>query len=232
MGHAFLGVDTIDNLYFDVLLHVATVLSTLVVFRKDIFSLFKGLFEFRLNEETLFVAKLLLSSLPVLIIGLFFRDDVENLFTGNVVFVGSMLLATSILLAVTHFAKKGMGDITYGKAFIFGIAQAIAVIPGISRSGATIATGLLLKTNKNIVARFSFLMVILPILGAAFLEVISKKPETNVSISTIPLIVGFTAAFLSGLLACSWMIKIVRKGNLLYFAFYCFIIGLFAIFAG
>jgi undecaprenyl-diphosphatase len=142
-----------------------------------------------------------------------------------------MLLITALLLTLAHFINKGEKQISFSSAFIIGIAQAISVIPGISRSGATIATGLLLKNKKNEVTRFSFLMVIIPILGAGFLDLTSKNLSTEMNIEFIPLVIGFTAAFISGLLACSWMIKIVRKGKLIYFAIYCIIIGLIAIFA-
>lgn len=161
----------------------------------------------------------------------FFREEMEQFFTGNLVFVGSMLLITASLLSFAHFSKKGEGCISFGKSVIIGIAQAIAVLPGISRSGATIATGLLLKTKKDEVARFSFLMVPIPILGAAFLDIVGGEITSNEKIGIIPLRVGFLAAFISGLLACSWMIKILKRGRLIYFAIYCLIIGLIAIFA-
>ncbi|MBN1985827.1 MAG: undecaprenyl-diphosphate phosphatase [Prolixibacteraceae bacterium] len=231
IGHAVLGVHSENNLLFAVTVHVATVLSTLVVFRKDIVSLFKGLFAFQWNESTIYVSKLLLSAVPVMILGLLFQEEIEQLFTGNLVLVGSMLLVTAFLLGFAHFAKKGSNKITFGKSLIIGIAQAFAVMPGISRSGATIATGLLLKTNKDEVARFSFLMVLIPILGAAFLDIIGGDFTSDETIGAIPLLIGFLAAFISGLLACAWMIKIIKKGKLIYFAIYCLVIGLIAIFA-
>ncbi|MCG6187393.1 undecaprenyl-diphosphate phosphatase [Maribellus maritimus] len=231
IGHVILGVQSENNLLFDITVHVATVLSTLVVFRKDIVSLFKGLFAFQWNESTIFVSKLLLSAVPVMILGLLFKDQVEKLFTGNLLLVGSMLLVTALLLSFAHFAKKGEKKITFGKSLIIGIAQALAVMPGISRSGATIATGLLLKTKRDEVARFSFLMVLIPILGAAFLDIVGGDFTSGETIGTIPLLVGFLAAFASGLLACAWMIRIIKKGKLIYFAIYCLIIGLIAIFA-
>jgi undecaprenyl-diphosphatase len=231
IGHALLGIKSDNNLLFAVVVHVATVLSTLVVFRKDLFILFKDLFAFQWNESTIYISKLLLSSVPVVILGLFFKEEIEQFFTGNLVFVGSMLLITASLLSFAHFSKKGEGRITFGKSVIIGIAQAIAVLPGISRSGATIATGLLLKTKKDEVARFSFLMVLIPILGAAFLDIVGGEITSNEKIGIIPLLVGFAAAFISGLLACSWMIKIIKRGKLIYFAIYCLIIGLIAIFA-
>ncbi len=231
IGHALLGDTSTNNLLFAVVVHVATVLSTIVVFRKDILELLKDLFQFKWNESTIYISKLVFSALPVLVLGLFFKDEIEQLFVGNLLLVGSMLLLTALLLGLTHFVKKTDGEITFFKAFLIGIAQSIAVIPGISRSGATIATGLLLQTKKNEIARFSFLMVLIPIIGAAFLDIISGEVTSDTTIGVMPLTVGFIAAFVSGLLACSWMIKIVKRGKLIYFAIYCLVIGLIAIFA-
>ncbi len=231
IGHALLGDTSTNNLLFAVVVHVATVLSTIVVFRKDILELLKDLFQFKWNESTIYISKLVFSALPVLVLGLFFKDEIEQLFVGNLVLVGSMLLLTALLLGLTHFVKKTDGEITFFKAFLIGIAQSIAVIPGISRSGATIATGLLLQTKKNEIARFSFLMVLIPIIGAAFLDIISGEVTSDTTIGVMPLTFGFIAAFVSGLLACSWMIKIVKRGKLIYFAIYCLVIGLIAIFA-
>jgi undecaprenyl-diphosphatase len=231
IGHAVLGVKTENNLLFAVTVHVATVLSTLVVFRKDIIKLLADLFAFQWNESTQYIFKLLFSALPVLVLGLFFAEQIEQLFTGNLVLVGSMLLITAALLSFAHFAKKREMQISWGKAFIIGIAQALAVMPGISRSGATIATGLLLGTKKDEVARFSFLMVLVPILGAAFLDLLGGDFSEESAIGTFPLLLGFLAAFISGLLACSIMIKVVKRGKLIYFAVYCLIVGLIAIFA-
>ncbi len=231
IGHALLGVKSSNNLLFAVTVHVATVLSTIVVFRKNIFILLKDLIAFQWNESTQYVSKLLFSAIPVFFLGLFFEDEIEQFFTGNLILVGSMLLITAGLLAFAHYSQKGNSTITFGKSFIIGIAQAMAVMPGISRSGATIATGLLLKTKKNEVARFSFLMVLIPILGAAFLDIAGGDFSTHKSIEMTPLLIGFVSAFISGLLACSWMIRVVKKGKLIYFAIYCLIIGLIAIFA-
>ncbi len=232
LGSALLGVQSTNNLYFTVLVHLATVLSTIIVFRKDILHLVTGLFSFRWNESARYVSLILISTIPILIIGIFFKDEVEQLFTGNLILVGSMLIITALLLFFAHVAKKRELPVTRGKAFIIGIAQVIAVLPGISRSGATIATGLLLGVKKEEVARFSFLMVLIPILGAAFLDIISKDVSQVYPINTSSLVIGFVAAFLSGLAACSLMIKIIKKGKLIYFAIYCLIIGLIAIFAG
>ena len=231
IGHAVLGITTGNNLLFAVVVHLATVLSTVVVFRKDIGYLLTGLMKFEWNESTKFIAKLLFSALPVLVLGLFFKEEVEYFFTGNLVLVGSMLLITASLLAFAHWAKKSTKEITFAKALIIGIAQSLAVLPGISRSGATIATGLLLKNNKDDVARFSFLMVLVPILGAAFLDLVSGDFSEVESIGITPLIIGFLSAFVAGLAACAWMIKIIKRGKLIYFAIYCFIVGLIAIFA-
>lgn len=231
IGHAILGVKTTNNLLFTVTVHVATVLSTLVVFRKDIFILLKDLFAFKWNESTIYISRLLFSAIPVLILGLFYAEEIEYFFTGNLLLVGSMLLITASLLTFAHFAKKGEQKITFWRAFVIGVAQAMAVMPGISRSGATIATGLLLKTKKEEVARFSFLMVLIPILGAAFLDLAGGDISSQTTISASSLLIGFVAAFVSGLLACSWMIRIIKRGKLIYFAIYCLVIGLIAIFA-
>jgi len=230
IGHALLNIQDENNLLFVLTVHVATVLSTIVVFRKDIIELLSDLLKFEKNESTIYIFKLLISSIPIVIVGFLFKEEIESLFTGNLFFVGCMLLFTAGLLALSHFVKKNDGKITFLKALIIGIAQTIAVLPGISRSGSTIATGLLLGVKKEDVARFSFLMVLIPILGAGFLDVISGDLSSE-KVEIIPLAIGFIAAFVSGLLACSWMIKIVKRGKLIYFAIYCSLIGLIAIFA-
>lgn len=232
IGHALLGVEGHNNLLFTVVVHGATVLSTLVVFRKDIVALILGLFSFKWNNETRYIAQLLVSAVPVAILGLFFMDKVETLFTGDLVFVGYMLLVTAILLAFTHFAKKNEKEIKFRDAIVIGIAQALAVLPGISRSGSTIATGLLLGKKKDDIARFSFLMVLLPVIMVNILDLFSSEIIDNISIDILPLTVGFITAFVSGLLACRWMISVVKRGKLIYFAIYCLVIGLIAIFAG
>ncbi len=170
--------------------------------------------------------------IPVGIVGVFFADQVEQFFTGNVRFVGAMLIVTASLLALTMFAKSREKPISYLNSFIIGIAQALAVLPGISRSGATIATGLMLGNKKTDVARFSFLMVIIPILGINFMELFSGELGNSQDISGFVLFIGFLAAFISGLFACSWMIRIVKRGNLYYFALYCLIIGGIALIFG
>jgi undecaprenyl-diphosphatase len=233
IGKALLGVDAVESLNFTIAVHGATVLSTIVVFRKDIAQILGQFFKFKWNDETKYIAKILLSMVPVGIVGVFLKDQLKSLFgEGNVVFVGIMLLVTATLLAFTYFAKSRKGKIGFSDAFIIGIAQAMAVLPGISRSGSTIATGLLLGKNKEAVTRFSFLMVLIPILGENLLDIISGDMVAGNQVGAVSIIVGFIAAFLAGLLACSWMIKIVKKGKLIYFAAYCMIVGLIAILVG
>lgn len=231
IGHALFGIEGESSLLFDIVLHGATVLSTLVVFRKDIVDLFKGLFTFKWNESTQYVSKLLLSAIPVGIAGVLFESEIEKLFLGNMVWVGSALLVTAILLSVAYFARQGKRKIGFIDAIVIGIAQMLAVVPGISRSGSTIATGMILGNNKSELAKFSFLMVIIPILGANFLKLISGDLTAEGSVEVLPLAAGFVVAFLAGLAACKWMVNIVRKGKLIYFAIYCAVIGLIAIFA-
>ena len=232
LGHAILGVENQENLFFDLVVHGGTVLSTMVIFRKDIIDIFKGIFSFKWNEETRFVSKLLLSAIPVGLVGVFLKEEVESFFGGDLVFVGTMLLITATLLSFTFFAKdRHKENISYLDSIIIGIAQAFAVLPGVSRSGSTIATGILLGNNKGRVARFSFLMVLIPIIGANLLEILGGEFRGG-SVDPISLGIGFIASFLSGLAACKWMIDIVKKGKLIYFAIYCAIIGLIAIFVG
>jgi undecaprenyl-diphosphatase len=228
LGKYLFGIDPEANFYFSVAVHGATVLSTLVVFRKEIAQLLSGLFKFKFNEETAYIIKLIISMIPVGIVGVFLKDDVEGLFNGNMLFIGSMLLLTSFLLAVGHFSRQNGRSIGYIDALIIGIAQAIAVIPGISRSGATISTGLIIGNRKDEIARFSFLMVLVPVLGANFLEIISEERisgETN----TMIILIGSLAAFISGYFACKWMINLVRRSKMIWFAIYCAIIGILTI---
>ncbi len=230
LGKVLLGIDAEHSLMFTVVVHGATVLSTIVVFYKDILKLISGLFAFKWNEETRYIFKIFFSMIPVAIVGVFFKDEVESFFTGNTAFVGAMLLVTASLLAFTYFKKSNTRKITFIDSLIIGVAQAFAVLPGISRSGSTIATGLLLGNKRENVARFSFLMVLIPIIGANLKDLASGEMTSNQSIGAVPLLVGFLTAFISGLLACKWMIGIVKKGKLIYFAIYCLIIGLLAIF--
>ena len=232
LANAMLGVEIEENLTFDVTLHVATVLSTLVILWSEIDWILKGLFKFQLNEETKYFLNIVVSMIPVGVVGVLFKDKIEALFTGNLLLVGCCLMVTAALLIFTYFAKPRQKEhISWIDAFIIGIAQAIAVLPGISRSGSTIATGLLLGNKKEKLAQFSFLMVIPPILGQALLTVkdFVKGEETFGGIGTLPLVIGFLAAFISGCFACKWMINLVKKGKLVWFAVYCAIIGVIAI---
>lgn len=233
LAKALLGDESLpkDSLLFTVILHFATALSTIVIFRKDIAQIIKGLLSFKWNDEFKFSLKIILSMLPATIVGLFFEEELEQLFGGNVLFVGFMLLITAVLLLLADLSKNTKKDVSFGNAFVIGIAQAIAILPGISRSGATISTSVILGNDKNKAARFSFLMVVPLILGKVAKDILGG--EINVeSANFLPLFVGFLAAFLAGLVACTWMIKLVRKSKLKYFAIYCGIVGVIAIFFG
>jgi len=229
LGKAILGDTSVpeESLLFTVVLHAATALSTIVVFRKDIFDIIKGLFSFTWNEETQFSAKIILSMIPAVIVGLFFEEQLESLFGGNILLVGAMLIVTAILLWLADKAKDTQKKVSFSNAFAIGIAQAIAMLPGISRSGATISTSVLLGNDKSKAARFSFLMVVPLILGKIAKDVMDGA--LSQSGNTTSLAVGFVAAFVAGLFACTWMIKLVKKSKLVYFAIYCFIVGLIAI---
>ncbi len=229
IGKVLLNIEDKENLSFTIVVHGATVLSTIVVFRNEIKRIFLGLMKFEQNQELDFSLKILVSMLPVLVLGLFFKESIENLFTGNLLLVGSMLLFTAGLLSFAYFSKSKGKSISYLHAFIIGLAQALAVIPGISRSGATIATGLILGNKKEDVASFSFLMVLIPILGANFLDLMKQDFSAESSMGALPLVIGFLSAFLVGYLACTWMINIVKRGKLIYFAIYCLLIGSLAI---
>lgn len=229
LGKVILGVEATKSLTFSIVVHGATVLSTIVVFRKEILELIRGFFRFELNEETHYLLKIVVSMIPVVIIGMLFKDYVESLFTGNVLLVGSMLIVTATLLAFTYYAKPRDKKISYKDALIIGIVQAIAVLPGISRSGSTISTGLLLGNNKERTARFSFLMVLIPIIGANLKDMLDGNMSDASGIGTMSLVIGFIAAFISGLLACTLMINIVKRGKLIYFAIYCLVVGLVAV---
>ncbi|MBR5432967.1 MAG: undecaprenyl-diphosphate phosphatase [Bacteroidales bacterium] len=232
IGSALFGLDDGEaNLTFTVAVHVATVLSTLVVLWKEIVWLFKGFFQFKMNDEMKYILNILVSMIPVGIVGVFFKDTVEEIFGSGLLIVGIMLLVTATLLAFSYFAKpREKETISLKDAFIIGLAQACAVMPGLSRSGSTIATGLLLGNKKENLAQFSFLMVIPPILGEALLDClkIAKSGYESVSagISPIALLVGFLTAFVSGCFACKLMINLVKKGKLIYFAIYCAIVAI------
>ena len=251
IGQELLGVSSEDNLTFDVVVHVATVCSTLVILWKEVAWLLKGIFRRQesgvrsretgvgslekgfwasLNEAQRYAVAILVSMIPVGIVGVFFKDYVEAIFGSGLLIVGCMLLVTAALLAFSYYAKPRQKDeISLKDAFIIGLAQAAAVMPGLSRSGSTIATGLLLGNKKEKLAQFSFLMVIPPILGEALLNVVKAVKggaEAAVgNLSMTALVVGFVAAFVSGCFACKWMIDIVKRGKLIYFAIYCAIVG-------
>lgn len=228
IGSAMFGVDGEENLTFTVLVHIATVLSTLVVLWKEIDWIFKGLFRFKMNDETKYFLNIIVSMIPVGIVGVFFKDKVEEIFGSGLLVVGCCLLLTALLLTFSYYAKPRQKEkIGMLDAFIIGLAQAVAVLPGLSRSGSTIATGLLLGNRKEQLAQFSFLMVIPPILGEALLDVMKglKGEEAFGGVDTLPLVVGFVAAFVSGCIACKWMINIVKRGKLVYFGIYCALAG-------
>lgn len=228
IGAALFDLDGADNLTFTVLVHVATVMSTLVILWSEIDWIVRGLFKFRLNDETRYALNIAVSMIPIGIVGVFFKDTVEEIFGSGLLIVGCMLLVTAALLTFSYYAKPRQKDkISPRDAFIIGLAQACAVMPGLSRSGSTIATGLLLGNRKENLAQFSFLMVIPPILGEALLDVLKaiKGEEAFGGIDTLPLVVGFVAAFISGCVACKWMINIVKRGKLIYFGVYCAVAG-------
>lgn len=230
LGKAILGDESVgeESLIFTVVLHFATALSTIVIFRKDILEIIKGLLQFKWNEQTQFSLKIIISMIPAVFVGLFFEDQLEQLFGGSIAFVGGMLLITGALLFLADKAKNTIKQVSEGNAVIIGISQAIAMLPGISRSGATIATSVLLGVDKAKAARFSFLMVVPLIFGKIAKDVLSGDLSIHSS-QTIPLTAGFIAAFISGLFACTWMIALVKKSKLSYFAIYCFIVGIAAI---
>lgn len=230
IGSALFGIEGEENLAFTVIVHVATVFSTLVILWKGISWIFKGLAQCRMNDETRYFINIVISMIPVGIVGVFFKDYVEEIFGSGLAIVGSMLLVTALLLTFSYFAKpRQKANISMRDAFIIGLAQAVAVLPGLSRSGSTIATGLLLGNSKEKLAQFSFIMVIPPILGEALLDVVKmlhgSADSMLQSVAPLSLIVGFLAAFISGCVACKWMISIVKRGKLIYFAIYCALAG-------
>ena len=217
-----------ESLTFTVILHFATALSTMVIFRKEVFEIIKGLFQFQWNDESKFTLKIIISMIPAVIIGLMFEKQLEAFFNGNLLMVGFMLLITALLLLLADKAKNTDHNVSNKNAFIIGISQAIAMLPGISRSGATISTSVLLGVDREKAARFSFLMVVPLIFGKVAKDLmggeINFQSENFGSMG-----IGFIAAFISGLIACSWMISLVKKSKLHYFAIYCFIVGIIAI---
>ena len=232
IGANLFGIEGSENLAFTILVHVATVMSTLFILWREIVWLVNGVLKFKMNDEMRYFINILVSMIPVGIVGVFFKDYVEEIFGSGLLIVGIMLLVTAALLTFSYYARPRQKEkISMKDAFIIGIAQACAVMPGLSRSGSTIATGLLLGNKKEKLAQFSFLMVIPPILGEALLDTMKAAKGVDVfgDIGVVPLVVGFFAAFISGCLACKWMIDIVKKGKLIYFGIYCAIVGVVTI---
>ena len=232
-----LGVEASEDLVFEVTVHAATVLSTLIVFRKPIWDLLKGLFKFKYNDQTDYILKLCVSMIPVFIVGMFFKDVVKGLF-GSLTGVGVALLVTAVLLFLSDLAARAFGGrtffpqasgyrngISYWQALVVGIGQAFAVAPGLSRSGTTISTGLICGVKREVMAQFSFLMVLVPILGECFLDLVGGEMSAS-TVGTLPLALGFVSAFLSGLFACKAMIALVKKARLGWFALYCALVAL------
>ena len=229
LASELLGTDlsAADDLTFSLTLHAATVLSTIVILWREVARLLKGVFSRTFNEEQAYVLKIVISMIPVGVVGFLFKDYLEAAFS-SVLIVGVMLLVTALLLTFAYKAKPRQKDtISYRDAFIIGVAQACATMPGLSRSGSTIATGLLLGNKKESVAQFSFLMVLPPILGNALLDIM--KGEFGGGVEMLPLIAGFVAAFVTGCLACKFMIEIVKRGKLIWFAAYCAVVGVVAV---
>ena len=232
IGKALLGVEPSGDLVFEVTVHAATVLATIVVFRKQIWKLLCGLFKFKYNDETDYIAKLCVSMIPVFVVGMFFKDQVETAFSSLLV-VGVCLLVTAVLLTLSDFlsarvsaaVKESRNGISFWQALVVGVGQALAVLPGLSRSGTTISTGLLCGVKRENMAQFSFLMVLVPILGETFLDLVGGDMAAS-STGALPLLVGFAAAFVSGLFACKVMIALVRKAQLKWFGLYCALAGL------
>jgi undecaprenyl-diphosphatase len=231
LGKYLFGINPEANFYFSVAVHGATVLSTIVVLWKEIADLLKGFIKFRFNDETKYVIKIIISMIPVGFAGFFIKDITDSFFTGNMTALGIQFIISAIFLALTLVIKPKEKPIGYIDSFIIGIAQLIAVLPAISRSGATIATGIMLGNKKSDIARFSFLMVLIPVIGANIVEMKSGDFSTE-GTSVYIIIIGFLTAFVSGYFACKWMINLVKKGNLLWFAIYCAVIGVFSILLG
>lgn len=225
--------DPHDFFTFNIIVHGATFMSVVVVFWRDIVSLVINFFRFQWNPEMKFTLLLLASAVPTAIVGLMYEEQIESIFDGNVRFVGFMLLITATLLFLTRFMPKNNKDVTLKSALVIGIAQTLAVLPGISRSGATISTALFFGIERTKAIRFSFLMVLIPIFGANFLKVIRISEEAAAgTMDATPMIIGAIAAFIAGIIACRWMLEIVRRGKIEYFAIYCLAMGLTAIIVG
>ena len=219
-----------EGLLFTVTVHAATALATLVVFRKEVADIFKGLLQFKWNAELIFSLKIILSMVPAAVVGVLFNDEIESLFDGQILLVGAMLVVTGALLFLADKATSSENPVGYLSALLIGISQAIAIMPGISRSGATISTAVLLGIDREKAAQFSFLMVVPLILGKMTKDILDGEIAFSGD-QSISLIVGFVAAFVAGLFACKWMIALVKKSQLKYFAFYCFVAGTLSILA-
>lgn len=229
LASELLGTDlsAAEDVTFSLTLHAATVLSTIVVLWREVWRLVRGLFSRHFNDEQAYILKILISMVPIAVVGFFLMDYVEAAFS-SVLVVGIMLLLTATLLTFAYKAKpRQKGTISYRDAFIIGVAQSFASLPGLSRSGTTIATGLLLGNKKESVAQFSFLMVLPPILGNTLLDVV--KGDFGGGVELLPLVAGFVAAFVTGCLACKFMIEIVKRGKLIWFAAYCALVGVVAV---
>lgn len=232
IGSALFGIDGEANMTLTMVLHFATVLSTITIFWGEIIRVFRGVFKFKLNQESIFAINIIISMLPIGLVGIFFQEQIEVLFEPNLLLVGAMLLVTAGLLTLSQYCRpKIEKPITPKRAFIIGIAQAVAAIPGISRSGATISTGLLLGVKRTEVSKFSFLMVLIPIIGMNFLELRDGIPA-DTGISGWALLAGGLSAYIVGALACKAMIKLVNKGGLVWFAAYCAVVGIISIACG
>ena len=217
-----------ENILMTVVLHAATALSTLFIFRDEVAQIFRGLLQFKWNEEFRFSLKIIISMVPAAVVGVLFDEQIDALFGGRILLVGSMLIVTGLLLFVADKAKNTTQSVSFGQSLIIGIAQAIAILPGISRSGATISTSVILGIDREKAARFSFLMVVPLIFGKMAKDILSGEMASE-SAALIPLLAGFVAAFITGLIACKWMISVVKKSQLKYFSYYCFTIGILAI---
>lgn len=230
LAKAILGDESLpeESMMMTVVLHFATAMSTLLIFKAEVMEIFRGLFQFKWNEATSFSLKIVLSMVPAAVIGVLFNDQIEALFSGQVLLVGCMLIVTGLLLFLADRAKLTNKSVGYSTAFIIGISQAIAILPGISRSGATISTSVLLGIDRSKAARFSFLMVVPLIFGKMAKDILDGALTTS-SVDWLPLAAGALAAFGAGLIACKWMIALVQKSQLKYFSFYCFAAGVVAI---
>jgi undecaprenyl-diphosphatase len=220
-----------ESLFLTLTLHVATALSTIVFFRKDILQLIQGVLKFKWNESTQFSFKIIISMIPAVFVGLFLQEHIEVLFSKNLVLVGAMLCITAIILFWADKALKTVKIVSTLNAFVLGLVQAIAILPGISRSGSTIAIAVLLGIDREKATRFSFLMVLPLIFGSMVKTLLDAKNITN-SIDFFPLLAGFITAFITGILACKWMIALVKKSHLKYFSFYCILVGGLALIYG